>query len=440
MKDVDDPIELLETESWIRNPKLCIRECRDMHQELVAWNAGYLYRAGFDVRTFMNLHYGGQPWRVLIVDYDTATEFTYDEDEEPQTWSTWTFARDQVAALVDLMEQADEEGGRVIVREPPELRSRAGWSYTVELANLQAEYPNARMHMHDMSSLRAAFGLGFHSADIEVRVRARKGELLLPNGSHMSYEEAWEKQKAWVRLLGFDGKDIESPRQRCMYNILACRWAGQNFRKNVMFKTRGFGRIDPRRPVPPRMRSGKHTFKDIPRESGDYLICDVCSQAEGCRFFRVGSVCSVPGSEGDSLIKAFQSRDSEQILAGLGELMKIGVERLEEARTIEKGGDDGPEIHPHVTKMINDLFSQGERLAMLVNPALKHPQASLPPAPPPVSEKELTRSVLAALEARGISRDAITPELIQDIGALLGEGLQIEPAIDKVLLSLPAGP
>jgi hypothetical protein len=80
------------------------------------------------------------------------------------------------------------------------------------------------------------------------------------------------------------------------------------------------------------------------------------------------------------------------------------------------------EISPEVSKIINSLFAQGVTLAKLIDPSLRgggvkvqvgvvngQATAAISSGNTPA---ELTGSVVRALEAQGITRDKITPDLV----------------------------
>jgi hypothetical protein len=130
----------------------------------------------------------------------------------------------------------------------------------------------------------------------------------------------------------------------------------------------------------------------------------------------------VPNSDGSRLARYFKTRDSDMIIDGLGELMSLGASRVESAMEEEEVMG----LDPQVTAMLNSLFTQGIQLAKLVDPSLRGPkvsvnvgvasggQASIDTG----NKNAIIAGVVRQFELEGISRDKITPEMIE--GALAG--------------------
>lgn len=132
----------------------------------------------------------------------------------------------------------------------------------------------------------------------------------------------------------------------------------------------------------------------------------------------------MPDSEPAELAKYFNTRNSDSIIDGLGVLMATQTDRLK--RGLEKE-NDSERLDPEVSKIIKNLFDSGVKLAKLVNPALAAAGApkfnlnqqfnnnggTLIAASP----NELASKIVAQLEARGIKRSQITPEMVQELMA-----------------------
>jgi hypothetical protein len=220
------------------------------------------------------------------------------------------------------------------------------------------------------------------------------------------------------------------PRNRCIYNIKSAVWAGEHFLENIAFKSAGSAAVNP--------NAVSHTPATVTQpwsvpaahaQPGDKIRCDTCSLQNSCKYFRSGSVCSVPGSEPVKLANQFGTRDADQILDGLGTLMQLGTRRLERGLADEEVYG---ELDPEVTKIINQLFSQGKDLAKLLNPSLRGGPnvqvnvgtnganaAALAAATP----NQMIGSIVREMEARGIPRDQITPQHIANfLAEMTGAG------------------
>jgi hypothetical protein len=119
----------------------------------------------------------------------------------------------------------------------------------------------------------------------------------------------------------------------------------------------------------------------------------------------------------------------------------LQANRLERAAGIEQELDD---ISPEVSKLINSLFSQGVTLAKLLDPSLRgggvkvqvgvlNGQATA--AVSTSTPAELTGQVVRALEAQGIPRDKITPDLVMATLQGMADKDRVQPAIEGAVIS-----
>ena len=408
-----------ETEVWIRNPKTCIRECRDVGVRNILWYKPYLITAHIDPDAFIRTFYGSAPWRCMVVDpgKEEAVIFTFEKGDERNPLSVhpvWSYARRNINHLEEMMRVANGTGGYVVATALPpiERHNGPGKQAVAALAELQADYPKARLHVSNLYSFPSMYGHGFGSSDFDPRTGASKGNIYLPNGMlvHDAYEA--ERWRNWLRMIGYTPSDLAVPRNRCMLNITSALWAGRYYRVNKAFRVRGFG------------SSGEDLvyqrafFRNHAPQPGDLFYCGSCSMAEHCRFYREGSVCSVPGTEGERLAELFESRDGDRIIEGLGALVGMQAKRISEGMDQEADSPDG--IDPHVSKLIESTFKMGAELGKLIDPNRFNPKA------PGVQNntqinitggdtKKLTAKVVKALNERGVATADITPEMIERI-------------------------
>jgi hypothetical protein len=292
----------------------------------------------------------------------------------------------------------------------------ANRSFYRHLAELQEEYPNCNITLHGSYSYRIMFGMGFGSADVEPRDHAANGRVVLPNGKTMAYART-VGQLQWINLLNTSVVDLKQPRNRCIFNIRSAIWAGEHFTEDVLFKSRGKVDVDPTSPVTkvPTTASKKFTTKEIlERTEGDMINCDTCTLADGCKLYREGAVCTVKGSETSPLAELFKSRDSGRIIDGLGTILAAQTKRLEMGMETE---EDLEVLDPEVTKIMNQLFTNGVKLAKLINPNLTKPLVQInngkAGAVAAADPKQLAAEVIRALEAQGIPRESITTEMFE---------------------------
>jgi hypothetical protein len=310
---------------------------------------------------------------------------------------------------------------RVVITEMPNTTTGPGRAFLRYLKTLQEDYPKAIIHVHGLYSWKGAFGLGFGAADIEPRAAASKGRVHLPSGSIERFEKLTEKPQ-WAAALGFKPSDLSVPRNRCMYNIKSALWAGQNYTELYKFKTQGEGSGDytssDKDHVPETTKSPFST--QAKTKEGDKLLCDTCSLQNSCKYFRSGSVCTVPGSESIPLARMFNTRNADDIIDGLSLITSASAGRLERSMQVENALND---VDPNVTKMMGQLFDQGVKLAKLLDPQRFSPgakvqvnvgqggAASISTSNP----RQLVASVVQSLVDQGYRREDITQEMIQGV-------------------------
>lgn len=445
----------MTTEVWCRNPKSYIREVLEVRQSLTVWDMGFLIKNSLDVVKFCDLYYPqDMHWRALVVgDYDQgAAEVSRGgSTEKPDAvYPVWAYGGDW-NILEELVENPVGEDvdacsdksvprrerpvlgqeHRVVITDIPNVSSGPGRKFVRLLHELQLDYPECIIHVHGLYSYRVMFGFSFRSVDVDSRTRASKGDVEMPNGKCVRFEQM-VKHPQWANLLGMKPVDLQIPRNRCIYNIKSALWAAKNFEKNVPFKTRGEYTPDTvaadSAVVTPETKAHK-----LPKgKPGDKFICDTCSLADQCKFYRVGAVCSVSDSEPKTLAEFFNTRDSDAIISGLGALLGKQADRLERGLEDEQYGE---ELDSEVSKLINSLFGNGVKLAKLTNPELAggtkvgvfvnggHGSSVAVGG----SASQLTAAIVNELEAKGISREDITPEMI---GEVLNPNSKTMPAIE----------
>lgn len=440
----------MATELWFRNPNAYIRECAELLYPKIVWDRGLLRKKQIDGLQFVDLHYPSNvDFRVLLVGDQGTAELRrgYPMSRPYAVYPTWEFGEQTWDELEFMLANpvgddtyrcknrrnipADEtpvfgQEHRVVVIRWPDTRTVEGQAALRQMAQLQNDYPDAILHLHGSYSFRACFALGFAAADIEPREEAAKGRLWLGSGKSINFEQAPNFMQ-WVHLNGYSLGDLSVPRNRCLFNMRSAIWAAEHFNENINFRTRNWrvNRINPDdpefAPTPTRRGVSRSRFKE-----GDRIACDSCSLQGSCKYYRSEGVCSIPESDMAELARYFKTRDSAQIIEGLGELMALQAERVEQGLENEAAGGS---LDPEVTKIVNGMFANGVKLAKLVNPALA--AASAPKIGVQINAgvavprpNMVAAAAVAELEARGIAREDITAEMVNAV--MTGQPLAIE--------------
>jgi hypothetical protein len=429
------------TEVWFRNPDNYIRELVEVGVGEIAWDRGLLVKKHIDPVKHAMLYFGDSiPYRVLMIgDQGTAELRRGDTLEKPTAvYPTWCYGEDltileemldnpvgkDLVACNDKSLPADErpvwgQEHRVVVSDLPSVTTGPGRQMLRVLKELQEDHPEAILHIHGLYGFRTAFGMGFGAADFEPRTAAQKGKVHLPSGKEEKYEQV-QAHPHWVTVMGFKPVDLKVPRVRCMFNIKSAMWAGEHYDEIFNFKTKAAGTVidtlssDADHKTPVNNRS--MTKNGVVVRNGDKFHCNTCSLQNDCKHFRDGSVCTLPDAEPKELAAFFKTRDSDQIIDGLGILMQANARRLE--RTISQEEMFG-EISSEVTKMLGQVFDQGIKLAKLVDPNLRGGtkvqvnvgpggHASLSSSNP----RQLIAQAVRELENQGIPREEITQDMI----------------------------
>lgn len=459
----------MPTEVWFRNPNNYIRELVECGVGNVAWDRGALVKKGIDPEKHAQLYFGQAiPYRLLLIGSQGTAELRPGRgiDKPVGVYPTWSYGEsielleEIIARPVgqdpdicnDLSVPPDErpvlgQEHRVVVTDLPPSNHGPGRKMLTVLKELQEEYPDCILHVHGIYSWRISFGMGFRSTDVEPRTAAQKGRVILVGGNEEQYERVQQHAK-WVTLLGFKPADLSVPRNRCMYNIKSALWAGENYEKLFRFRVRSSGNAPdtetPRAEYKPEETTKRTTLPVLKMKEGDKFYCDTCSIQMECKYQRAGAVCTVPDAEPASLANFFKTRDPQLIVDGLSTIVAANSRRLERGMSEEEIIGD---LNPEVTKLLNSVFTQGVQLAKLLDPNLRGGgvkvnvgvgvqaggQASV--AVSAANPNELIGGVVRALEARGIPRDKITPELVQQVLESSADPSKATRAIEGSLVS-----
>lgn len=441
----------MATEVWFRNPHNYIRELAEVGIGRIAWDRGLLVKRRIDPIKHAHVYFAGRPWRVMLMGEQGTAEYTNESMASPVgVYPTWDASAESLQLLEEMMqypigEDADAcnspnvsdderpvagQEHRVVIINIPEQRTNNGRGLVRKLMEMQEDYPDCILHIHGLYSWRVSFGMGFRATDIDPRTNAGKGKVTLPSGKEMLAEKTVAIPQ-WVTMLGMKPVDLtKEPRNRCIYNIKSAAWAAEHYMDDVAFASKPHAN----QPTPditsakvnPIETAKRNPFSGpVTPQPGDKLKCNTCTLQNKCKYFREGSVCSVPGSEPASLASQFGTRDADTIIDGMGTLLQM------QARRLERGVNDEDlygELDPEVTKIANQLFTNGAKLAKMLDPArFSGPSvqvnvngggshAAIQAATP----NQLIGEIVRTLESRGIPREQITPEMIQGLVAEMG--------------------
>jgi hypothetical protein len=445
--------ECLVTEIWFRNPHNYIAELEEVGHRFVAWDRGILIKRNIDPYKHAKLYFGETvDFRALCIGNQGTMEIDQDHNTEDPVavYPTWEYG-EKMEILEEMMASniGDDPGAcnnlslskdqrpvmgqehRVIITDLPNAQLGASRKFYVELKELQEDYPEAILHIHGSFSFRMMFGMGYCSADYEPRHHAAHKVIMLPNGKAVRTEQGYQKSQQWINLLDMRVPDMKVPRKRCIYNMKSAIWASDNWTQNVKFKSMGKTLVDPAARSA-QVPLGSVIYKGKPGP-GDMINCDSCSLADTCKYYREGAVCSVPGSEGSTLARYFQSRDSGTIIDALGAVVATQARRIEQGIAVEEEFGD---LDPQVSKDLNSIFKNGAALAKLVDPTLSKPKVNINVGAggtvSGVAPNQVMSSVIRELVSQGVRKEDITPDMIRDtLAQMAGRPKEVEGTVVK---------
>ena len=449
----------MAVEVWFRNPHDYIRELVEVGECWITWDRGLLHKRKIDPIKFSELHLGPSfpNQRIILVGTQGSAEYRLGStiDKPVAVYPTWSYGEPSVLleemldhpfgedaeACTDMTVRDDErpvwgQEHRVIITDLPDMKSGIGRQFLRYLKTLQEDHPDAIIHAHGMYGWKSCFGMGLRAADVEPRTAAQKGNVHTPSGSIEKFERLVSNPQ-WARALGFSPNELSIPRNRCIYNIRSAVWAGANYAEMFAFRYAGSRASDVSSPDDQFVR--QTTASPLPRgakpQPGDMIACNECSLADKCKYVREDAVCSLPGSETVKMVDQFNTRDADTIIESLGKIVQRGAARMEIGLQNEE--IDG-EFDPEVSKMMNQVFTQGVALAKLKEPSRfaaggskvqvnvgTGVTASIAGATP----AQFVAGIFAQLEAKGIPRESITPEMVRGVM----EGMNSPEAAPKAI-------
>lgn len=328
---------------------------------------------------------------------------------------------------------------RMVVVVCPGATQEGFWAALYQLHELAEGacdlHYTSRLEGYEMGSQYSKMFSGiFRSATVKLTTE----EIIAPNGSRTSIDKAWERRglDEWLGVVGFDLEQVtmEGPlgtKSRKALSAASAFWASRNWNATVPHlieppedavwaeQVAAMG-ATPELLVtvkPARLALRKKGGAPPEPAVGDMIACNACTLFDQCRLARAGAICAIPESDMGELANFFKTRDTTKIIDGLGELLGRQADRVEQKI---KDEENGAEVSEEVTKMIHGLFDRGVKLAKLTNPALNGPGLAVNVgvqtnmgAITSGSPQQLAAGVMAELEARGVRREDVTPEIIE---------------------------
>jgi hypothetical protein len=439
-------------EVWWRNPTQYITELKTAMEFRVLFYRDVLVKRSIDPIKFMSLHFAGQPWGLMISETNVTIEYSSESPEKPiGVYPTFRYGDsmdDVEEAIAHPVGDNDElcsdkrvpiaqryvkgQMHRVVITDLPDVRQGPGRHFLSILRELQIEYPACTIHISGTYAMQYMCRMGFKAWDFDPGQDARYGKIILPTGYQVNVnKQPLNAHKKWIDLFGFLPVDMNEPRKRCVFNIRSIRWAADNFAKDIkpVVRYKPGTEVDTMSPDSEFTPiQNNRTFwgnkNPVPRV-GDKFSCNSCSLARECKYYREGSVCTLPDSEARSLASYFNTRDASTILDGLGLLTADTAQRYQQGRQMEISTEM---LDPEVTKLGGALERQATRLAQLIDPNLRSSKVQVNVGGTAgisvgeMSPQAWTAKAISVLEDMGFSRKEITKDMIK--GVLEGK---IEP-------------
>lgn len=447
-------------ELWVRDPLQYLDAILQIPWATVrtVWTTDFILETGLSPRKALKVLLPAGNWEALALDADYGY-FMSGTSTKTERWERWTYGGD-LKRLMELF----VSGKRFIVDFPGmDVPTDERDEFASYYHNFDRSCPQAKPHIHGPVAYSKGIGMGPYSVDFDPSHLPNRRCLQLPNGKLLRADKIKElveeesggkaEHSYWLNLIGYKSlRDLKTFEDKVRFEMRSMSWAVENWdkvadiiSKNVprVAKPTSFSDEEMEASYLERLREMSGTDRDYdPRQvtgnnkwgwrgrkalPTDRIACDTCSLADVCRAFRQGSVCAVPNTEGDSLRKKFGTRNSSAIIQGLQELTQINVGRIQKALQSEEEGQNDKEnprgLDPELTKLIDKTVTHGEKIAKLVDPRLRpgpaalvqvNNQSSTQGQISHASPQQLTATVVRELEAQGMKREDITPEIIND--------------------------
>lgn len=437
-------------ELWWRNPIGYLQFISKKNLRQIIWNEQMLTRNRVDPNRVMEMHLpSGVDWRALVIRPHAVSAYEVRPGHTSRNpyaeYPVWSYG-DSDKELDDLVRAArDTAEPRIIVANIPKF-SPLFWPFFQWLTDVQDDNRDVIFHIHGFMGFNPTFGIDWRSVDFDPAPSARKGNYYLPCGREMigsthdrhraeARDDAiWHK---WAGLVGHTAGNKVDYDDRIDCTIESAFWAQRHYREQYRVDFRRRNRLRSELENHPALEGQMQSplvGKPIEAMVGDKLLCDQCSLASQCRYYREGAVCSLPGSEVEKLTTHFKTRDSSVIIGGLQELMQLQGERLKVGMEEEEARGA---VLANTSRVWRDMFDAGVKLAKLLDPKLNGMNGggnvinvgTIEFSTAPASER--AAKAMEALELMGVPREMITNDMVEAV--LEGKQVPITPAIEAHL-------
>jgi hypothetical protein len=462
-----------QTEVWFRTPLPYLSEARELGVKNWCMDFGYMQKKHIENPVaWATLQFGlDADWRLLVPDHfkGEATLWESGTRDPVGIFPMW-MGHEPFGKLIELIEdpwaerkkqiftrRIPEQDHVIVVSELPSLQDAGpssnnslspGVRFYNELSEIQEEFPDVKIILHGSYAFSKMFGLSFKAVTYDPSQASGAGRVFLPNGKTVTFarDKYAPKLGYWYNLLGHTYAELkESRTARRYYNVKSALFAGRYYKSLDRFRvSRGLENMMAPE-IEDFVKTNSMVFtRNMAAQPGDRVVCDDCSLWMGCKLFREGAICAVGNSPMKDVNKLFKTRDSDSIIKALTALAATNAERAEAALEVEAkamNSEEGGEVDPDLTKLLESTFKMGDRLLQIVDPSQRTGRAAVNVNVGSGAQRvEITQSqpqqqvahIYSMLEAQGYSRDQITPELVAEVLENLG-GTQPQIENGKVI-------
>jgi hypothetical protein len=455
----------MATEFWLRNPQRSVRQAIAEGVERYVFDQALVNWQRQSPHAFMREHFLGtglNPLYVLQGDQGARLYSMFTTPDQPiAVWPTWDPSQE-----LDLLEHylALPQGEDIYLCGDDEidssirpvfdqehrvfitggLRMQTGPQKDKiigEIRQLCAGYPNAIVHLSGALTFGTMFNWGWQSVDWCTDEARVYGNIILPNGIKLRFaSDDLMLYSDWIEMVGFTVERLSRHRnEQVQFHIRSALWAAENFDRDLRTKRRYTPNLAGASALPSTWASqntnaqrnwrksstiASRALPMLNKADGDKAFCDYCVLSTSCKLARAEQVCGLEETEMGELAKHFKTRNSDQIIDGLTDLIVMQADRMERSVAAEDvEGEDGPSSE--VTRQMNSVFSNATALAKLLNPNLNgkgttvnNQTLNINGGNIPFSSgnpREVMAAIVKELTMAGIPRDEITADMIKAV-------------------------
>ena len=459
---------------YIRNPHLFAGPFARSGFRAASFDKGAAILRKLNLPKFMDMRFPSHDdWEALVVNPDACAEYKKgDKMGHPSAvYPAWTplqtydalrsyckfpvgedLSLTQDESIPPDMRPVPGQPHKVILYNPGRGDSAEGMMAIAQIEEIHREYPDVEFIWQGVSSYKTIFTSSVQSAVYDIWRISKLGSLCPPRSARrLTVDEVLanpDEHRSWLREIGYDVSSLGGVQRNCEINLASVRWAQLNYLK--MQQLYDAVEVGPLGEIPEdEVLSARASLARGPRSISptDGVLCDACTLAPVCGWYREGLVCGVPKREYSKLAKTFGTRDAGVIIDGLIKLGEIQADRV--AADLEEEEVTGRRS-AETDRRLRMLTDHGIKTAKLIDPSLngKGVQVNVGVVGAGGSTsvgiggisrtpQELVSSMVRELEARGVPREDITGEaimgLLEATTSARGEKL-IEEVIDAEVI------